>query len=133
MAGPVHCVGFFCDAARTDGAGKLAVDGLFSELYAPAFPARQDHLVLVLLLEWPRETAGRIHFDVDLDDPEGEAVFSVNAHTDVDARPAARAPAKTHLLLPLNNVIFPRAGTYNCRISLPDAALDGPRLHLLQR
>ena len=38
---------FICDDARVTHDGRLDLAGVFNELYAPAFPARQTRLVLV--------------------------------------------------------------------------------------
>lgn len=128
----VHCTAFFCDRAASDAGGRLEISGLNNELYAPGFPARQDHLMLVVLLEWPRTTAGRVPLRIDINDPDGKSIFSIEAHTDVDPREAGRAPAKTHLLLPLNNLMFPCAGSYSCELALPDATVAVANLHLVE-
>jgi hypothetical protein len=128
----VEAVFLFCTDAATRADGKLDIHGVFNELYAPDFPARQDNMVLVGIVEWQREVAGRIPFAVDLVDGEGMAIFSIEGHTDVDARPPSRAPAKSHFILPLKNVMFPVPGSYRLRIRIDDAELAGPSMHLLR-
>ncbi len=123
----------FCTDANTRSDGKLDIQGVFNELYANDFPARQERLVLVGVVEWPRELDGRIPFTVDLVDAEGLAIFSIEGHTEVDARPAARAPAKTHFVLPMENVMFPSHGCYSVRVNLNGEEIAGPAIHLLRK
>jgi hypothetical protein len=128
----VEAAFLFCTDATARADGKLDIHGVFNELYAPDFPARQDRMVLVGIVEWPREVEGRVPFAVDLVDAEGMAIFSIDGHTDVDARPPSRAPAKSHFILPLENVMFPVPGDYRLQIRLNDRELQGPSMHLLR-
>ncbi len=128
----MEAVFLFCTDAAAGPDGKLSIHGIFSELRAPDFPARQDEMVLVGIVEWPRDLAGRIPFTVDLTDPGGMSIFSIEGHTDVEARPASRAPAKTQLILPLKNVMFPAPGHYRVRININGTELPGPSMHLLR-
>lgn len=129
----MEAVFLFCTDASTGPDGKLDVHGVFNELYAPEFPARQERLVLVGIVEWPRDLEGRIPFAADLVDAGGMAIFSIEGHTDVDARPPSRAPAKTHFILPMENVMFQSAGRYRARIDLNGTAIAGPSLHLMRK
>ncbi len=122
----------FCTDARTAADGKLDIHGVFNELYAPDFPARQDRMVLVGIVEWPRDLEGRIPFAVDLVDAEGMAIFSIEGHTEVDARPPSRPPAKTHFILPLEKVMFQSTGHYRARIKLNGEDIPGPSMHLMR-
>ena len=128
----MEAVFLFCADAGAGPDGKLSIHGIFNELNAPDFPALQDRIVLVGIVEWQRELEGRIPFAVDLDDPDGVSIFSIEGHTDVEARPLSRAPAKTHLILPLKNVMFPVPGHYRARININGSDLSGPSMHLLR-
>ncbi len=128
----MEAVFLFCADAGAGPDGKLSIHGIFSELRAPDFPARQDEMVLVGIVEWQRDLAGRIPFTVDLTDPDGMSIFSIEGHTDVEARPETRAPAKTQLILPLKNVMFPVPGHYRVRININGTELSGPSMHLLR-
>ena len=132
MSRSMEAVFLFCNDANTGPDGKLNIHGVFNELHAPDFPARQERMTLVGIIEWQRDLAGRIPFVVDLAGPDGMAIFSVEGHTDVDARPPTRPPAKTHLILPLKNVTFPGAGRYRVRINIDGTELPGPSMHLLR-
>jgi hypothetical protein len=128
----MQAVFLFCTDAGAGPDGKLNIHGIYSELRAPGFPARQDKMVLVGILEWQRDLQGRIPFTVDLIDPEGKAIFSIEGHTDVEARPKSKAPAKTQLILPLKNVLFPAPGHYRVRININGSELEGPSMHLIR-
>lgn len=121
-----------CDDARATPEGKLDVQGVFHDLFAPGFPARQDRMVLVLVLEWDRGEAGRYDFRVDLLDPAGRPSVTVEGHTDVDARSPDRPPARTRLVMPLEQVVFPRPGRYAFAVTVRGRRLPGPVLHLLE-
>ena len=128
----MQAVFLFCTDAGAGPDGKLNIHGIYSELRAPGFPARQDRMVLVGILEWQRDLQGRIPFAVDLIDPEGKSIFSIEGHTDVEARSKSKAPAKTQLILPLKNVLFPAPGHYRVRININGSELEGPSMHLIQ-
>lgn len=123
---------FFCDDAASDG-GKLHIQGIFDELVAEGFPARHDRLVLCALLYWSPGETGRKTFTVDLLDPGDQSIFTVEGHTDVMARLPGRAPARTHLVLPLERVVFPEAGCYRTRFVVDGAERFGPDLYLSER
>jgi len=122
----------FCENAATSPDGKLNIEGIYNELYAPGFPAKQDRLVLAGVLEWQRDTSGVQPFTVHLIDPIEKPIFTVKGQTDVDARVDDRAPAKTHLILPLDNLVFMNPGQYGIVLELGDDELCGPSLHLLR-
>ncbi len=128
----MDAVFLFCTDAGAGADGKLSIHGIFNELHAPDFPALQDRIVLVGIVEWSRDVQGRIPFTVDLTDPDGMSIFLIEGHTDVEARPPSQAPAKTQLILPLENVMFPAPGHYRVRININGTELAGPSMHLLR-
>jgi hypothetical protein len=128
----MEAVFLFCKDAGTGPDGKLSIHGVFNELLAPDFPARQESIVLVGIVEWQRDLEGRIPFTVNLTDPEGMSIFSIEGHTDVEARPPSKAPAKTQLILPMKNVMFPAPGHYRVRININGTELAGPSMHLMR-
>lgn len=117
-----------CEDARPDPRGRLDVQGIFTELYAPGFPATQDRMVLVLTIGWAHEDHGRFQFRVDLNGPSGQRCLTVSGHSDVDARPAHRPPPRTELILPLEGVVFPEPGRYDLTIQVKGHKLPGPPL-----
>lgn len=121
-----------CDDARATPEGKLDVHGIFNDLYAPGFPAKQDRMVLVLVLEWDRRDAGRFKFRVDLMGPGGRPSFTVDGHTDVDERAPGQPPARTRLLMPLEEIVFPEEGAYRFVVRVKGRELRGPSLYLVR-
>lgn len=121
-----------CDDARMREDGKMDVEGVFNDLAAPGFPAKQDRMVLVTTIEWDRSDSGRNKFKVDLMTPEGRPSLTVDGHTDVEPRGANQPPPRTRLILPLEGVIFPRAGRYTFEIRIKGRKLRGPSLFLME-
>ncbi len=126
-------IALVADHAESGPDGKLHVHGVFHDLYAPGFPAQQDRLVLVLVVEWDHADQGRYSFQIDLLDPEDRVALTVDGHTDVDRRTPERPPARTRLILPLEQVIFPIPGRYGFRIRMKGRTWPGPRLHLVEQ
>jgi|SRR5690625_131874 len=122
-----------CDDARVRPDGKLDIEGVFNELYAPGFPAKQDRMTVVFIIEWGRDESGRIPLRADLVDEDGQKSFTIQGHTDVEPRPADRAPAQTRLIMPLEDVVFPRAGRYHFELHLGDEVRTALSLFVGQR
>ncbi len=121
-----------CDHAQATPEGKLDVHGIFNDLFAPGFPAKQERMVLVLVLEWDRADEGRHKFRVDLLDPSGKPSLTVDGHSDVDPRAADRPPARTRLVLPMEEVVFPSPGRYTFQVQVKGHHLPGPSLHVVE-
>jgi hypothetical protein len=103
-----------------------------SELYAPAFPAKQDRLFLAGIIRWQRADEGKKEFLIHLKDPDDRAIFTIEGHTDVDSRPETRPPAITQLVLPMENLIFEAAGEYHVEVSVAGQKISGPKLYLME-
>lgn len=125
-------LGLVCDDARTTPEGKLDIEGVFNDLYAPGFPAKQDRMVLVLAVEWDREDQGRYSFRIDLQGPDDRPSLTVDGHTDVDRRPPDRPPPRTRLVMPLEDVVFPAPGRYRFQVRMKGRTLRGPSLHVVE-
>jgi hypothetical protein len=123
---------FLCDEATEDPTGKLDVRGIFHDLYAPGFPALQENMTLVLVVEWGRQDQGRFALKAELVSPDSQVVLTVDGHSEVDARPAPAAPARTRLVMHLEKVVFPRPGRYHLRIVVKGKRFRGPALHLME-
>lgn len=121
-----------CDDAEMRPDGKMDVRGVFNDLAAPGFPAKQDRMVLVVTIEWESGDQGRIAFRVDLVGPDGQPSLTVDGHTEVEPRSAERPPPRTRLILPLEGVVFPRPGRYNFQIRVQGRKLRGPSLFLME-
>ncbi len=128
----MEAVFLFCKDAGTGPDGKMDIHGIFNELLAADFPAKQDRMVLAGIIEWQAEVKGKVPFKMDLMDPEGLSIFTIDGHTDVEPRPPSRAPAKTQFVLPMTNVMFPAPGRYQMRIDIDGEELIGPSMHLMR-
>jgi hypothetical protein len=113
-----------CEAARERPDGRIDLVGVFSELSAPGFPAMQDTMTAVFVVEWSADDAGRQPLRADLVDDEDRKVLTIQGHTDVDARDPDRAPAQTRLIMPLERVIFPAAGRYRFQLVAGGDSVD---------
>lgn len=126
-------LGLVCDDAAPDPGGKLDVHGIFNDLFAPGFPARQDRMVLVLAVEWDREDSGRYSFRVDLVGPDDKPTATVDGYTEVDPRPdESRPPARTRLVMPMEDIVFPVPGPYRFVLRAKGREFEGPKLHLAE-
>jgi hypothetical protein len=121
-----------CEHAQSRQDGRLDVHGVFHQLYAPGFPAKQDRMVLALAVEWDIEGEGRQEFRIDLLDPNGSPSLTISGHTDVTPPQAGDAPPQTRLILPMEEVIFPAAGTYFFELRVGEEAVRVAPLHLIE-
>lgn len=98
--------------------------GVFSELSAPGFPAMQDRMTAVFVVEWEPGEAGRLPLRADLIDDKDRKVLTIQGHTDVDEREPGRPPAQTRLVMPLERVIFREPGRYRFQLVAGGDAVD---------
>lgn len=120
-----------CEDAEVRPDGRVNVRGVYHDLAAPGFPAKQAHMVLVTVIEWDRSDEGRNQFRVDLTTPDGRKALTVDGHTEVERVPQDRPPPRTRLILPLEDVIFPVPGAYRFEIRIKGRRLRGPSLFLI--
>jgi hypothetical protein len=125
-------VAFFCDEAHESPEGKLDVQGIFHDLFAPGFPAVQEHMVLVLVLDWDRKDEGRYNLKAELMGPDGNTVLTVDGHSEVDPRSPGRPPARTRIVMPLEKAVFPQPGRYHLRVTAKGKRFRGPSLHVVE-
>ena len=110
-----------CEDARARPDGRLDLMGVFDELSAPGFPARQAKMTVVFVMEWPPEQEGRQEFRADLMHSTGRRVLTIEGHTDVSGTDGPRRP-RTQLIMPLEDAIFPEPGEYRFRLTVGDEA-----------
>lgn len=120
-----------CEHAQERPDGRLDVHGVFHQLYAPGFPARQDRLTVALAVEWGPEERGRTEFRVDLADPTGSPALSITGHTDVGEQQPLQGPPQTRLVMPLENVVFPAEGRYELELHVGEERVKLAPLHLI--
>jgi hypothetical protein len=120
-----------CDHAEQTADGKLDIRGVFNDLAAPGFPAKHD-MVLVIAVEWNRDDIGHYEFDVDMTGPAGQSTMTINGHSVVDRRDPDSPPARTQIVMPLREVVFPEPGAYGFRIRIKGRSYEGPSLFLME-
>ncbi len=121
-----------CDDARPTPDGKVDVHGVYHDLSAPGFPAQQDGLVLVLIIEWDRDDQGRHVFKADLEDDEGNISLTVRGETEVHRPAPDQPPSRSQLIMPMDRVVFPKAGQYTFRVKVKGKTLEGPGIYLME-
>jgi hypothetical protein len=121
-----------CEDAHPTSNGRVDVGGVYHDLSAPGFPAKQDRLVLVLVLEWDAGDHGRYLFRADLEDEEGKPSLTVEGETEVHAPQPGHPPSRSQLVMPLEDVVFPHAGQYTFRIKVKGQTLEGPGIYLME-
>jgi hypothetical protein len=121
-----------CDEAGEGSSGKLDVKGIIQDLLAPGFPAMQEKMILVLVIEWGRKDQGRHNLKAELVSPDGTVVLTVDGHSDVEPGTPGRPPGRTRLIMPLEKVVFPKPGRYHLRVMVKGQRFRGPTLHLLE-
>ncbi len=121
-----------CEDAQVRPDGKLDLRGAFSQLQAPGFPASQDAMTAVFVIEWTEKETGRQPLRADLVDEAGQKIVTIQGHTEVGRAPGG-APVQTRLIMPLERIVFPHAGTYRFRLTAGPSARDGCSLHVAQQ
>jgi hypothetical protein len=114
-----------CESARERPDGRLDLVGVFDELSAPGFPAMQEHMTAVFLIEWDADETGQQPLRADLLDEAGAKVITIQGHAEVAARPDSRAPARSHLVMPLQHVGFRAAGRYRFELVAGGTVAEG--------
>lgn len=105
-----------CDEAVIRADGKLDVTGIFNELGAPGFPAAQENLTVVFLIEWAAGEEGSQPLRADLIDEDDQMILTIQGQTEVVAREPDQPPPQTRVVLPLERVVFPHPGRYRFRL-----------------
>lgn len=124
--------GLVCEQAQAREDGRVDVHGLFQQLYAPGFPAQQDSLTLAVAMEWDASEQGRQQFRIDMMDPDGSPALTISGHSDVGPPEVPPAPPQTRLIMPMEQVIFPREGSYRFVLRMDDQEWALAPLHLIQ-
>lgn len=137
LTGPLRTVhltlALACDDARLRADGKLDIDGVFNELNAPGFPAAQDRMTVVFMMEWSRDVQGSVPFRADLVDESGQKMLTIQGHTEVHAAHRNGPPATTRLVMPLERVVFPHPGRYHFVLTARGERAECIPLHLVER
>lgn len=113
-----------CERAAERPDGRLDLSGIFNDLSAPGFPAMQESMTVVFVVEWEPDEAGELPLRADMIDESGRKLLTIQGHTQVEPRSADRSPPQTRLIMPLQKVIFPKAGRYRFELVAGGDAVD---------
>jgi hypothetical protein len=122
-----------CESARERPDGRLDLLGVFHELNAPGFPAVQERMTAVFVVEWDADEQGEQPLRADLLAPNGRKVLTIEGHTEVGAPLPGGAPPQTRLLMPLEKVVFPVPGAYEFELLAGSEVVRTCPLRLLQQ
>lgn len=120
----------FCEHAELRPDGKLDVHGAFVDLAAPGFPAKQDEMVVLVAVEWGPEDGGRYRFKVELTGGGEHPSFTIEGETEVKRYDAGDRPGRTYLVMPVQDIVFPKPGPYRLEARIKGQTFLGPVLHL---
>ncbi|MGI9190180.1 MAG: DUF6941 family protein [Longimicrobiaceae bacterium] len=121
-----------CEEASVRNDGRVDLHGVFHELYAPRFPARQDDVTLAVAIEWDGAESGDVRFRIDLVDPGGAPVMTISGSTEVPPFPSGVTPPRTPLVLPMRTLLFPMPGRYRWVLELAGERTVLAPLHLIE-
>lgn len=121
-----------CEHAHERPDGRIDLVGVFHELTAPGFPAMQDAMTAVFVIEWAEDEAGEQPLRADLLAPNGRPVLTIEGHTAVAAT-GTGAPPQTRLIMPLEQVVFPEEGVYEFALLAGGDVVRACPLRILHR
>lgn len=120
-----------CDAANVSREGKLNLLGIFNSIHASQYPCTHPHLALVLRVEAGIGEEGAYPLEIKLVDDDGHELFKVGGQVHLQgARPGRPMTAQT--VMDINNVHFPRPGTYAFEIFLANRHARSVPVHVLE-
>jgi hypothetical protein len=108
------------DAATIDSSGKLNLLGIFDRIGARNFPLKYGRISLVLRFSAGIADAGAHEVVLQLKDPTGGQVLTLNGNIQLGASPAGAGGGR--LLVPhilnLDGLVFQHPGIYSFEVSL---------------
>lgn len=121
-----------CEHAREREDGRIDLIGVFHQLHAPGFPAMQDHMTAVFVIEWAPDEVGEQPLRADLIGPQRRRILTIEGQTEV-VTATTGAPPQTRLILPLDQVVFPEPGDYVFELLAAGDVVSLNPLHLLHQ
>jgi len=119
-----------CEQARERDDSRIDLIGVFHQLHAPGFPAVQEHMTAVFVIEWAGDEAGEQSVRADLIGPQGRRILTIEGQTEVPAN-GDGAPPQTRIILPLERVVFPEPGDYHFELLAGGEVLPVCLLHVI--
>ena len=121
-----------CEHAEERHDGRIDIEGIFHQLYAPGFPAEQDRVTLAVVIEWDAGELGEVHFAIEMLDPTRTPALSIGGHTEVSEQQLDQGPPQTRILMPIDRLVFPAEGTYLFELVVGDERQVIAPLHLIR-
>lgn len=121
-----------CEEARERPDGRIDFIGVFDALLAPGFPAMQERMTVVFVIEWDEDELGSQPLRADLVDPTERKVLTIEGHTEVSPRTDGRGGPETRLIMGLEKVVFPAAARYDFQLVAAGQVRKACSIHVLQ-
>ncbi len=121
-----------CEHADERPDGRIDIEGIFHQLYAPGFPAQQDRVTLAVVIEWNEGERGDVHFSIEMLDPSRTPALSIGGHTEVSEQQLDQGPPQTRILMPIDRIVFPTEGTYLFELVVGEERQVIAPLHLIR-
>jgi hypothetical protein len=122
-----------CEEARERPDGRIDFIGVFDALLAPGFPALQERMTVVFVIEWADDELGSQPLRADLVQAGERKVLTIEGHTEVSPRGDGRGGGpETRLIMGLERVVFPTAGRYDFQFLAAGQVRTACSIHLLQ-
>lgn len=120
-----------CDAANVSREGKLNLLGIFNSIHAGEFPATHPHLSLVLRVEARIGEEGDHPLLIRFVDEDGGELFKVEGNLALHGATPGR-PMTAQTVIDVNNVQFPRPGTYAFDLFLDESHVRSVAIHAFE-
>lgn len=122
-----------CEEARERPDGRIDFIGVFDALLAPGFPAMQERMTVVFVIEWADDELGMQALRADLVDSRERKVLTIEGHTEVTPRRDARdSGPETRLIMGIDRVVFPAAGRYDFQLLAAGQMRKACSIHVLE-
>lgn len=123
------------DHASVDGEGKLNIMGIFDTIFAPAVPVQHPRMMLVTrFAAKPSELGREQNVVIRLADEDGAQMFELAATITPQPGPytiPAYDAVMNHILV-LQNIVFPKYGSYAFNILIGNNEAQTITLHIFQ-
>jgi len=119
---------FVCDAANIAQSGNLNVLGIFQNISALQFPCVHPKFVYVASIEFHRSEIGKHKFKVSFVNDDGKEVIPpLEGEVQVNQNNMF-----ANIILEMNNINFPKPGTYQIDLAIDYQHITTDSIHVLQ-
>ena len=119
------------DSASRSMDSKLSIMGIFKEILARTFPARHPSMTLVVEIEAGLEDIGVHQFRIEQRDYDGRVISGLNIPNFTIPKPPKGSVSVTlGFELPIQDMVFPKPGSYELAILCDDEYLTSVDISL---